>query len=402
MWTVLVATAAAADWPMLQGTEVPGAEVRPFGFVQVVGEGIVGGRDARGLSPALAAFDGQRPTFDRVGGGEATWGFSLRRARAGLRGPIPGTGDRAAFLLALEFGDNGLTRVDPVVVSDASVTGSFVPGLRLRAGQFKLPLGEEALEMNPIAAEFVNVSAATGQLLAESPIADGAYTGGTSGFRDVGVEGFDTVPIGPGELSYALMVSNGRMGTLDVDDPKDVTARVAVTPWVWGEPAATTRDELGVWVFHQQGKRTVDGVPTDRIRQGFGVKLERAGWFARAEVIHGAGVLELGPNPPFPGQPIAVSATGRALGGYALVHREWDHVGGGLRYDELRRSIESDPDLRVFRTLTADLQLAASPRARLMLDYEWRWMAAPHGSADAVALAGTLGDRVSLQATAVF
>lgn len=402
MWTVLVATAAAADWPMLQGTEAPGAEIRPFGFVQVVGEGIVGGRDARGLSPALSAFDGERPVFDHVGGGDATWGFSLRRARAGLRGPIPGTKERVAFLFALEFGDNGLTRVDPVVVSDASVTGTVGPALHVRAGQFKLPLGEEALEMNPIAAEFVNVSTATGQLLAESPIAAGAYTGGTSGFRDVGAEAFGSAPIGPGELSYALMVSNGRMGTLDVDDPKDVTGRVTFTPLVWGDRGATARDELGAWVFHQQGTRTLDGVVVDRIRQGFGVKLERSGWFARAEVLHGAGMLELGPNPPFAGQPIAVSATGRALGGYALVHREWAHVGGGVRYDELRRSIESDPDLRVFRTVTADLQLAASPKARLMLDYEWRWMAAPHGSPDAVALADTLGDRVSLQVTGVF
>jgi hypothetical protein len=405
MWfVVLAAAASAADWPLLQGTEPADAHevVRPWGFLHVLGEGIVSGPPPEGLSPALSAFEGERASFNRVGPGEATWGLSVRRARAGLRGSIPKTDGRVAWLIAAEFGDNGLTRVDPVVLTDASLTASYVPGVRLRAGQFKLPLGEEALEMNPIAAEFVNVSAATGQLLNENPVAAGAYTGGASGFRDLGVQAFDSFGFGRSELSYALVVSNGRMGALDTDDAKDVTGRVTFTPWVWGERGAVQRDELGAWVFHQQGRRTLDGVEAPRIRQGVGVKLEKAGWQARAELIHASGMVELGASPPFPGQPIVVAAEGEATGGYAYLHYERDHLGGGLRYDELWRSTDSAPDLRVFRTLTADLQVAATPRARLLLDYELRWLAAPDGSPDARALAASLGDRVSLQAAAVF
>jgi hypothetical protein len=285
-------------------------------------------------------------------------------------------------------------------MTDASATFSYVPGVRLRAGQFKLPLGEEALEMNPMAAEFVNVSAATAQLLLESPVTAGAYTAGTSGFRDLGVQAFDTFAVGPGEVSYALMVSNGRMGAFELDDAKDVTGRIMVVPRVWGERGALARDEVGVWVFHQQGRRTLDGVDASRIRQGVGAKLERSGFEARAEVIHASGMVESPPT--FQGQPVSVAPEGRATGGYAYVHYGRGHAAGGLRYDELWRGTDVEADLRVFRALTADAQVVVSPRARLMLDYELRWLAAPDGSADARRIAATQGDRVSLQAAVVF
>ncbi|MDP2309863.1 MAG: hypothetical protein Q8P18_27845 [Pseudomonadota bacterium] len=401
----LVATAAAADWLLLQGTE-PGPDpvaVRPWGFVQALGEGIPFGEPVVGLtSESLAAFEGERASFNRVGSGDATWGISLRRARAGLRGAVPKTGGKVAWLLAAEFGDNGLTRVDPVVLTDASVTFSYLPGARIRVGQFKLPLGEEALEMNPLAAEFVNFSAATGQLLLENPSADGAYTAGASGFRDLGVQVFDTFAVGPGTVSYAVMLSNGRMGALELDDSKDITARLAWAPWVGGEPDAPHRDEVGVYGFWQQGERMVDGEAVARVRRGGGAQVEKAGWHARVEVIQGSGAIEGGANPPFPGQPVVVAAEGQALGGYAYLHYERGLLGGGLRYDELWRRYDSPADLRVFRTVTADVQVEITPRARLMLDYELRWLAAPEGSTDAQAIAATLGDRVSLQAAVVF
>jgi hypothetical protein len=402
---LLVATAAAADWLALQGTEpAPDpAAVRPWGFVQALGEGIAFGDPVGGLtSETLAPFNGERATFNRVGSGDATWGLSIRRARVGLRGAVPKTDGRVAWLVAAEFGDNGLTRVDPVVLTDASVTFSYVPGARIRVGQFKLPLGEEALEMNPLAAEFVNYSAATSQLLLENPSANGAYTAGSNGFRDLGVQVFDSFAVGRGSLSYAVMLSNGRMGALELDDAKDVTARISWAPWVWGSSDSPHREELGVYGFWQQGERTVDGETVARVRRGGGVQVEKAGWHARVEVIQGAGAIEGGANPPFPGQPVAVAAEGQALGGYAYVHYEHGLLGGGLRYDELWRRYDSPADLRVFRTATVDLQVEITPKARVMLDYELRWLAAPEGSADAKAIAATLGDRVSLQAGVVF
>lgn len=401
----LVATAAAADWLLLQGTE-PGpdpAAIRPWGFVQALGEGVAFGEPVEGLtSEALAPFEGERASFNRVGSGDSTWGLSLRRARAGLRGAVPKTAGRVSWLLAAELGENSLTRVDPVVLTDASVTFSYIPGARIRVGQFKLPLGEEALEMNPLAAEFVNFSAATSQLLLENPSANGAYTAGSSGFRDLGVQVFDSFSVGRGSLAYALMLSNGRMGALELDDAKDLTARIAWAPWVWGAADAPHRDEIGVYGFWQQGERTVDGEGVARVRRGAGVQVEKAGWHARVEVIQGVGAIEAGATPPFPGQPVVVSAEGKAAGGYAYVHYERGLLGGGLRYDTLWRRYDAPAELRVSHTVTADLQVEVTPRVRLMLDYELRRLAAPEGSEDARAIAATLGDRVSLQAGVVF
>ncbi|MEZ4316192.1 MAG: porin [Myxococcota bacterium] len=404
MWLAL-ATALAADWPRLQGTETAAdpPTVRPWGFVQGLGEGIVGGPPVTGLTaPALEPFEGQRAAFNRVGSGDATWGFSVRRARAGLRGAIPGTDGRISWMLSAELGDNGLTRTSPVVLTDASVTASYVPGARLRVGQFKLPLGEEALEMNPIAAEFVSFSEATRQLLLESPISKGAYTGGVSGFRDVGVQAFDSFVLGSGELGYAVMVSNGRMGTLEIDDAKDVTARVAWSPWVWGERTAARRDEVGGYAFWQQGSRDLDGERAPRVRRGAGVKLEKDGWRARIEVLQASGMLESGSNPPFPGQPVRVATHGQAVGGHAFLHYGHGHAAGGVRYDTLWRGTDTPSDLRIFQTVTLDAQAVLNPRARLLVDYELRWLGAPHASDDARTIARTLGDRVSVQAVAVF
>ncbi|MDP2311982.1 MAG: hypothetical protein Q8P41_03690 [Pseudomonadota bacterium] len=400
-----IATAAAADWLLLQGTETgpDPAAVRPWGFVQALGEGIAFGPPVAGLSSeTLAPFDGERASFNRVGSGDATWGLSIRRARAGLRGAIPKTQGRVAWLMAAEFGDNQLTRLDPVVLTDASVTFSYIPGARIRIGQFKLPLGEEALEMNPLAAEFVNYSAATSQLLLESPSAAGAYTAGASGFRDVGVQVFDSFKVGRGSLSYALMLSNGRMGALDVDDTKDVSGRVSWAPVVWGNADAPHRDEVALFAFWQQGERMIDGEAVARVRRGGGVQVEKAGWHARVEVIQASGAIEAGTSPPFPGQPVVVVAEGDALGGYAYVHYERGLVGGGVRYDELWRMYDTPAELRVFRTVTADVQVEITPRARILLDYELRWMLAPDGSADAQTIAATMGDRVSLQAGVTF
>jgi hypothetical protein len=400
-----VATADAADWLLLQGTETgpDPAAVRPWGFVQALGEGIAFGPPVEGMSAeTLSPFNGQLASFNRVGSADATWGFAIRRARAGLRGAIPKTDGRVAWLIAAEFGDNQLTRIDPVVLTDASVTYSYIPRARVRIGQFKLPLGEEALEMNPLAAEFVNFSNATSQLLLENPSASGVYTAGASGFRDVGVQVFDSVAVGRGALSYAAMLSNGRMGALDLDDSKDVTGRVSWAPLVWGEPDAPHRDEVGVYGFWQQGARTIEGEAVPRIRRGGGLQVEKAGWHARIEVIQASGAIEEGTNPPFPGQAVAVAAEGEAVGGYAYLHYERGIVGGGVRYDELWRMYDSPTDLRVFRTLTADVQLEITPRARVMLDYELRGLEAPEGSADAQAIAASMGDRVSLQAGVAF
>src|SRR5690606_7849867 len=106
---------------------------RPFGAVQVTGEGVLAA-PVRGLSPALASFDGRRAAFNVVSPDGASWGISVRRARPGLRGAIPGTGGRASYYLLAELGTAPIARDGPTL-ADAAITLSYVPGARIRFGQ---------------------------------------------------------------------------------------------------------------------------------------------------------------------------------------------------------------------------------------------------------------------------
>ena len=337
----LVSVASAADWPLIQGTEQGQADqpVRPFGFVQVVGEEVFA-EPVHGLrSSALAPFDGQVPQFDRLGSGDAVVGLSARRARLGFRGSVPQTAQRVAWLLSLEAGTSAVTRTAPVVLSDGSVTFSPVPAVNLRVGRFKLPLGDEALESNPVAATSIDASAATQQLLLENPVSAGAYTGGSSGFRDLGVSAFGTVDLGPVAVSWDGMVSNGGPGAIDATTDKDLTGRVTVAHVLSGAATDPHRHEVAVSAWVQRGGRVLDSEPGTRLREGIGVHLETAPVRARAELIRGVGMIETGAEPPFPGQPVQVLVDGRALGGYAVVHGAWR---GGRGHRALGRAVAWD------------------------------------------------------------
>lgn len=399
--TLLVAGALAADWPMLQGTEAgrPDTPFQPWGFAQVVGEGVVGAEPATGLSDGLAAHEGDLASFNTVGSG-ASWAVTLRRARLAGRGAVPGTEQRIAWSAAAELGDNAVTRTDAAVLVDGSVTFSYIPGLRVRVGRFKLPMAEETLEANPLAAEFVDFSAAALTLL-ESRVADGAYVGGANGFRDTGIQAFDTLAVGPWEARYAVMLSDGAGTALEVDDPKDVTARLALARTL-GERGGAHSPEVAVFAWTQRGERPWEGEQVARVRQGAGVHLEVGKLRARAEAIDARGMIETGTNPPFPGQPVAVAPDGHAVGG--ALYGRWDFgaVAFGVRYDTLWRQIEDDAALRVFHTVTPGVRWEPSPRARVQLDYAFRSLSAPHASEDAQRIAATLGDKLVLQATANF
>jgi hypothetical protein len=395
--------ARAADWPIVQGTEVGQPEdrpIRPFGFVQVVGDGMLGG-EVNGLSKANAAFDGQRPSFNSLDGG-GSWGATVRRARPGLRGAIPGTDQRVSYFFLAELGTAAIARDGPTL-TDAAVTFSYVPGARLRVGQFKLPLMDETVEANPLAAEWINYSQPAAQLALENFVRGGKYVGGASGFRDVGAEVFDTFQWNKVALAYALMLSNGHIGRVEDDAAKDVTARTTFS-WVFsGKPADPHRQEMSVFAWGQRGERQLDTGSAQRIRAGTGAHLELEPIRLRAEIVYASGVLVTGPTPPFLGQPIAVSAHGRAVGGYVQARvRMFGHLLAGARYDELHRDVDDDKALRVFRTLTPMLEYDVVPHVRLQANYEMRWLLAPHGSADAKTFANAMGDRFLVQATAAF
>ncbi len=395
-------SARAADWPMIQGTERADAPlVRPFGFVQLTTEGMLGGA-AQGLtSPALSRFEGERPSFNALeSGGE--WSFSVRRARPGLRGAIPGTSGRVSYFLLAELGTAAIAR-DGATLTDAAVTFSYVPGARVRLGQFKLPVMDEAVEANPIAAEWVSFSLPAAALVNENPVRAGRYDGGASGFRDVGVQVFDTFRRGHVALSYAAVVSNGRRGALDGDSAKDFTARTTAS-WVFsGKDDDPHRQELSLFAWGQRGERDLDGRSVQRIRSGIGVHLEKEPVRVRAELVHATGAIPVGQAPPFAGQPLVIDPYGRAIGAYVQARvRLFDKARIGLRYEELHRQIDDARAERVFRTLAPMLEYDVVPRVRLQASYERRWMTAPGGTDDAKTIARAMGDRVAVQATVIF
>lgn len=394
--------ARAADWPLVQGTEPANAPlVRPFGFVQLTTEGMLGGPVHGLTTPALSRFEGKTPSFNLLESG-GDWGFGVRRARPGLRGAIPGTNGRVSYFLLAELGTAAIARDGPTL-TDAAVTFSYIPGARVRVGQFKLPLMDEAVEANPIAAEWVNFSLPAAALVNENPIRGGRYDGGASGFRDVGIQVFDTLRRGHVALSYAVVVSNGRRGLVDRDSAKDITARTSAS-WVFsGADEDPHRQELSFFAWGQRGERDVDGVSAQRIRSGVGVHLEKEPLRVRAELVYASGAIPTGQTSPFPGEPLVVDPRARAVGGYLQARvRIFGEARLGLRYEELHRQIDDVRAERVFRTLAPMIEYDVVPRVRLQGTYERRWLSAPGGSADAKALSRAMGDRIAVQATVIF
>ncbi len=409
LFTLGGAPAQAADWLEIHGDLPADAPTTPQlgGFLQIVGEGIVGGERAPALPGALAEQEGVLPTFNRVGPGDATYGASVRRARFFFRGAVPKTDQRVSYALSAEFGDNQLTRLEPVVLTDAAVNVMIFPALQLRAGQFKLPTAEEALESNPLAARFINNSAGLTALLLENPVLDGKYAGGASGLRDVGAQLWGRWDGAHQGLSAALMVSNGRIGGLDVDNEKDVTGRIHATLWAEGDPRDPHREALEVFGWWLEGSREGLGGPEaprmDRRRRGAGISFATGGLQARSELIDAVGAIDAGTVSPFPGQPVLLLADGQGLASSTFAHYtrpiggEGLSLGGGLRYDRYARRTDRPTDERLAQTWTGDLTLGLGPRAHLMLDYERRSLHAPAGPAAANALLDTLGDRLSAQ-----
>jgi hypothetical protein len=405
--------AQAADWLRILGEEAPGADAKPraTGFLEAVGEAVVGGGSAQGLPAELGDLEGELPSFNRVGPGDATWGFSVKRARFGLRGVVPGAKDIVSYAISAEFGDNQLTRTAPVVLTDAATNLRLAPFAQLRLGQFKLPTAEEAIESNPQAAHFVNFSTGLAALMLESPVEGGAYTGGGSGLRDVGAMAWGHHDLGGGGLGYALMLSNGRMGGLDVDDNKDLTGRVSATLWGQGERRDPRRDELVAFAWWQEGSRLVapaltaaaaDAAPQrhDRRRRGAGLSLQRQGLHLRSELIDAQGVIDAGFRLPFPGQEVVILGEGQARASNTFAHYtrpvgDGFHLGGGLRYDRMRRWTEAAADERVFSTWTANGTVGIGEKVHLLVDYERRSVRAPEGAAATTRLLDTMGDRVS-------
>ena len=345
--------------------------------------------------------------------------FQIFRARLGVRGNVPNS--KINYFLLTEFGNNGLTRVDPLVFSDATVTFNYIPGARIRVGLGRLPLGEEAMIGIP-AIDYNNFTNVTDNLLNErfvTPIPGTTgvshkanFDGNVGGFRDIGIEAYDWFRHKRWEYSYAVMLGNGT-GTNWVDGhgSYDVSGRLMASYLFGGR--GPKREDMSFYVWHQDGKRNFGGTKYDRMREGVGFKYLRSGIRFAGEYIRGKGMIFNALNPPFnhvSGSPIvpsylmALDSSNKADGYYLdtgwRFARKWE---ADLRYDYLDRLSNSAPDERKFTTWTVGMQYFYTPTMRVAVNYDIRKIKAnPEAGANANTIVGAIGNRISVVGTWVF
>lgn len=211
----------AANWLELQGNEAENAPAfKLWGLVQPT---YMKNRDTKvsGLKGGLAAYNNHDmiPNLGQPDNEKASDLYFLR-ARPSIRGVMP-LDKRINYFVMAEIGHNGLTREQEITLTDASLTFNHIPGARIRAGMFKLPTGEEALQGVQIM-DYVNFSGVTDNLLIERmvipaksaaprsyfPVPKGLsaaeLSGSVTGFRDIGVQVYDWFKRDKWELAYAV------------------------------------------------------------------------------------------------------------------------------------------------------------------------------------------------------
>lgn len=428
--------AVAANWLQLQGTEPKDApRFKPWGFVQPTYVRNLGD-PVTGLAGAtIAGYNGQDALFNLVAPDQDEDSqFQFNRARVGARGALT---DRINYFALLEVGNNGITREDDVAFTDWSLTFNHIPHARVRVGQFKLPLGEEALQGAQVL-DYVYFTNVTDGLLQERRLRPNTPDAGrtfnvaaglsaarvvdsVSGFRDIGAQVFDWWRgAGQWEYAYAVMLSKGDgINTLDEDYGQwDLAGRLQAA-YVFGGKGPRREDAM-VYAWYQTGEREFAGSDYDRTRYGLGANMRRGKWRAAAEYIAGKGMIFNGVNPPFndvgggafqPTALVGLDDSNEADGFYLDVgYRVLPKLELDARYDRYNRLTNSAPDERTFETWTLGAQYFFQPNLRLALNYELRDLEVsnpgaftnPAQLANAQAIAGSMDDRVSLQLTWVF
>jgi hypothetical protein len=433
--------AQAANWLELQGNEPANAQTfKLWGFLQPTYTYNKADKISGLVGPAnTTAYNGHYTIPNLVGPDSSDkQTFQFNRARLGLRGVLNPVDKRINYFVLLEAGKNALTREHSVVLSDASMTFNYIPGARVRIGLFKLPTSEEALVPVHTAFDYVYFSNVTDNLLNErtvrpfTPTPGRIYAAATagltsaniagsiSGFRDIGIQVYDWFRKDAWEFSYAGMVSNGNNINYLGDDnsKKDFTGRLQAS-YIFGGKGPK-REDLSVFVWHQQGKRTFGSSDYDRVREGTGFTYRQKAIHLTGEYMRGKGMIFFGPQPPFndlgapavqPVNAVALSDSNKAdgwylSGGYQFL-KDWEF---DLRYDTLDRLSNSPANERVFKTWTVGTQYFINKDTRVTLNYEFRKQEVsnpqaitnPVQRANAQTIADNLGDRISLQLTYLF
>lgn len=156
--------------------------------------------------------------------------FLLRRARPFFEGTVFGDID---FRLVPDFGEG------KAAIQDAYLDFKYIPEAKLQVGRYKVPFGIERLQSN-----------------ADTLFTELALSGNLTPNYDLGATFHSETLLG-GKLRYAVGVFNGAVDNgssdSDVDDNKELAARIFVSPWKGGN--IPLLDGLGVGFAVTAGKK---------------------------------------------------------------------------------------------------------------------------------------------------
>ena len=398
-------TANALDWLMLQGTEPAAASVpaHVFGFVQAGFQQDYSSANAADqfVPPKLLG-----PNLD------AQSGFNISHAQVGVRGTGFPLDDHINYMVLLEAGNAATNRTSAgatgPALTDASVTMNYIKGARVRAGLFKTPGSEEGMQ-SLIKTTYMDFSEVTNQLLLErfpnvtytanlsaTTAAQFRTTGGSlnafnapvGGFRDSGVQVFDTFDMGNDwNLSYAAMLGQGSGIQLDnVDGAYDTYLYLSTEKNLASTGPA---DGLKFYAWSQSGKRLAD-ITNDSVVNPLYYKRDRSGIGARYmakpyrvsfEYITADGMIFEGPDKPSFYFAVPANAANVVNNGVTQKGNGWYLDGGwympntkwelDARYDTVALNTGS-VDEHKFTKTTFGVQYNYNPKARITLNYEMR------------------------------
>ncbi len=412
---LLLPSAHAANWLMLQGTEPAGeaARAKVWGFIQAQYQNDSSDPNAGGgyIPPKLIG-----PNLDDQSG------FNVNRARIGVRGTGFPLDSKVNYFILAELGNNGITNGDDGKhMTDASITLNHIDGARVRMGLFKYPGAEEGLQAIHVF-DYINFTTVTNQLLLErfprstdlnhlppapTPNADmNAFEKSVGAFRDVGIQVFDTFKVNDWEHSYAIMVGNGNgLNYGDNDDNKDLYLYWSSEKVFGGKGGR--REGLKLFAWNQDGTRTNAYDRTqeqDRTRTGVGVKYLKRPFRASAEYMQGDGMIFQGQH-----RPEHMFNNGEAEGfyvegGWYIPNTKWEI---DLRYDTYTRDEfhpTSGPNQGIhesdFDTITVGTQYHFNKKTRINAEYSARdyESESPGPSAQQIGVK----DRFAIQVTHIF
>ena len=194
--------------------------------------------------------------------------FDTRRARLSLKGDL---GRGFDYRLQADFAGSSAKLLD------AALGWRYADGLKVTAGQFKIPFSQENL-ISSSALETINRSQ-----VVEALVARGKDVNGNQNGRDIGVMagGSFTLFKTPGGLEYAAGVFNGSgINTSDTNEEKDFAGRVRIKPF----------KGFSIGGSYSTGRTTLSAAPDEeslRRRAGAEIAYTRGPFLFKGEFIRG-------------------------------------------------------------------------------------------------------------------